>query len=56
MLKHFRENSVSVAEAGKFSEEELESKIVVGEFVRRERPTLVQTARRVIEEAKASGQ
>jgi 2-oxoglutarate ferredoxin oxidoreductase subunit beta len=55
MLKHFRENSVPVEEAGRFSEDEIEKKIVVGEFVRRSRPTLVETVSHVIEEAKTSG-
>jgi 2-oxoglutarate ferredoxin oxidoreductase subunit beta len=54
MLKHFKENAVSPQQAEKLSQEELETKIVVGEFVHRERPTLVETVYAVIEEAKKS--
>jgi 2-oxoglutarate ferredoxin oxidoreductase subunit beta len=56
MLKYFKENSVPVKEAEKMSEEELEKKIVVGEFVQRKRPTLVETVYAVLEEAKKSGE
>jgi 2-oxoglutarate ferredoxin oxidoreductase subunit beta len=56
MLKYYKENAVSPQQAEKMSEEELERKIVVGEFVHRERPTLVETVYAVIEEAKASGE
>lgn len=52
MLKHFKENSVPMEQTEKMSEEELERKIVVGELVRRKRPTLVETVYSVIEEAK----
>ena len=52
MLKHFKENSVPMEQAEKTSEEELEKKIVVGELVRRKRPTLVETVHSIIEEAK----
>jgi len=52
MLKHFKENSASMEQAEKMSEEELEKKIVVGELVRRKRPTLVETVHSIIEEAK----
>ena len=52
MLKHFKENSVHMEQAEKMSEEELERKIVVGELVRRKRPTLVETVHSIIEEAK----
>jgi hypothetical protein len=38
------------------SEEELERKIVVGELVHRERPTLVEAVYSVLEEAKKSGE
>jgi len=56
MLKYFRENAVGVQQAEKMSEEELESKIVVGEFVKRKRPTLVETVYAIIKEAKTSGE
>jgi 2-oxoglutarate ferredoxin oxidoreductase subunit beta len=56
MLKYYRENAVATQQAEKMSEEELEGKIVIGEFVRRKRPTLVEMVYAMIEEAKASGQ
>ena len=52
MLKHFKENSVPMEQTEKMSEEELQRKIVVGELVRRKRPTLVETVHSIIEEAK----
>jgi len=55
MLKHFKENAVTVQQAEKMSPEELEAKIVVGEFVTRRRPTLVETVYAVIKEAKENG-
>jgi len=55
MLKHFRENAISLEEAGKLSEEELEGRIVVGELGRRERPTLVETVNEVMEKARDDG-
>jgi 2-oxoglutarate ferredoxin oxidoreductase subunit beta len=54
MLKYFKENSVPVEKAKRMSEEELERKIAVGEFVHRERPTLVEAVYSVLEEAKKS--
>jgi 2-oxoglutarate ferredoxin oxidoreductase subunit beta len=54
MLKHFRENAVGAQQAEKMSEEELETKIVVGEFVKRKRPTLVEAVYAMIKEAKTS--
>jgi 2-oxoglutarate ferredoxin oxidoreductase subunit beta len=55
MLRHFRENAISPGEAGKLSEKALEGRIVVGELGRRERPTLVETVRDVMREAKGDG-
>jgi 2-oxoglutarate ferredoxin oxidoreductase subunit beta len=55
MLKHFRESAISPQQAEKMSEEELEGRIVVGEFVQRERPTLVETIYAVMKEAKETG-
>lgn len=54
MLKHFKENTVLVQQAEEMSPEELETKIVVGEYVSRRRPTLVDTAYTMIKEAKES--
>jgi 2-oxoglutarate ferredoxin oxidoreductase subunit beta len=56
MLKHFKENAVLAQQAEKMSPEELEGKIVVGEFVSRRRPTLVEAVYAMIKEAKESGQ
>jgi 2-oxoglutarate ferredoxin oxidoreductase subunit beta len=56
MLRHFKENAVRVQQAEKMSPEELEGKIVVGEFVSRRRPTLVEAVYAMIKEAKESGE
>jgi len=56
MLEYYKGNAVTAKQAEKMSEEELEEKIVIGEFVKRERPTLVETVYAVIKEAKASGE
>ena len=53
MLKWFKQNQVPLIEAEKMSEEQLMGKIIVGEFVTRERATLVETAYAIIEEAQA---
>jgi 2-oxoglutarate ferredoxin oxidoreductase subunit beta len=52
MLKWFRENTITLNQAGKMSEDELASKIVVGEFVKRVKPTLVDTLYKSLEEAR----
>jgi len=51
MLKWFKENAVPIEKAERLSEDDLAGRIVVGEFVQRQRPTLVETMRNVIEEA-----
>lgn len=51
ILRWFKENALPVQAAEKMSEEELANKIPVGEFIQRERPTLVETVYRMIEEA-----
>jgi len=51
MLKSFKENAISIKQAERLSEEDIVGKIVVGEFVRRQRPTLVETVYKTIEEA-----
>jgi len=56
MLKYYRENAVAAQQAEKMNEEELEGRIVVGEFVKRKRPTLVETVYAMIERAKANGE
>ena len=55
MLKHFKENAVTVEQAEKMSPEALERKIVVGEFVSRRRTTLVEAVYAKLKEAKESG-
>jgi 2-oxoglutarate ferredoxin oxidoreductase subunit beta len=56
MLKSFKENAVSVEEAERMSSEELESKIVVGEFVANRRQTLVEAVYAMMKEAKGNGE
>jgi 2-oxoglutarate ferredoxin oxidoreductase subunit beta len=51
MLKWFRENTVPNRQAENMSEDQLAAKIVVGEFVQKQRPTLVETIYRTLEEA-----
>jgi 2-oxoglutarate ferredoxin oxidoreductase subunit beta len=55
MLKWFKENSVTVKQAEGMSEEDLEGKIVVGEFVERKCPTLVENVYALLKEAQKSG-
>ena len=50
MLKWFKENTISIKQAKKQNEENLAEKIVVGEFVQRQRPTLVEAVYKLIEE------
>jgi 2-oxoglutarate ferredoxin oxidoreductase subunit beta len=56
MLKYFKENAVTVEQAEKLSEKELEKKIVVGEYVARKRTTLVEAVYAKMKEAKDSGE
>jgi len=51
MIKWFRENAISLWQAEKLDEDSLAQKIVVGEFVERKRPTLVEAVYHVIAEA-----
>lgn len=52
MVKWFRENAVSVKQAEGLSEEDLVGKIIVGEFIQRQRSTIEETLYQVIKEAK----
>lgn len=52
MLKWFKKNAIPVQQTEKMSEEELEKKIVIGEFVQRTRPTLVETVQAMVREAR----
>jgi len=54
MLRWFKENSVPLEQANKMTEEELVNKIVVGEFVSREIPTLTENLYRMVREAEKS--
>jgi 2-oxoglutarate ferredoxin oxidoreductase subunit beta len=51
IVKWFKENAITVKQAEGLSEEALAGKIVVGEFVQRQRPTLVETIYEIVEEA-----
>jgi hypothetical protein len=51
MLQWFKANSVSTEEADKLSPESLASKVVVGELVKREAPSLTETVYAVLKEA-----
>ncbi len=55
MLKHFRESAVPIESAAGISEENLEGRIVVGEFAQRRRSTLVETVYATLNEAKSDG-
>jgi len=50
MLRWFTENAISVRQAEKIGEKELERNIVIGEFVDRRRPTIVENIYAMIEE------
>ena len=52
MLRWFKKNSVALQEAEKMAEKDLEGKIVVGEFVHRESPTVPETLYEIMKEAK----
>ncbi|MEM1589183.1 MAG: thiamine pyrophosphate-dependent enzyme [Candidatus Bathyarchaeia archaeon] len=56
MVKWFRENSITLEQAEKLSEEDLAAKIVVGEFVERSKPTLTENVYAMIREAQKIGQ
>jgi 2-oxoglutarate ferredoxin oxidoreductase subunit beta len=50
MLKWFKENTVPIKQAESLREEDLIGKIIIGEFIRRQRPTLTETLYSTIEE------
>jgi 2-oxoglutarate ferredoxin oxidoreductase subunit beta len=56
MLRWFRENSIPLEQASKLSEKELVNKIVVGEYVSRDVPTLTDNIYKIVEEAKKVAQ
>jgi len=51
-LKDFKENSINIKSIDKFSEEELETKIVIGKFIERNRPEFVEGLRKINESVK----
>ncbi len=56
ILEWFKKNAVTLQESQKMNEKSLVDRIVVGEFVRREFPTLTDTIQDVIREAGKVGQ
>jgi 2-oxoglutarate ferredoxin oxidoreductase subunit beta len=55
LLRWFEANSVPLHEAARMVEKDLEGKIVVGEFARRDFPTFSQTVHKMVKEAMKSG-
>jgi 2-oxoglutarate ferredoxin oxidoreductase subunit beta len=56
MIRWFKENSIPLEQAEKLNEEDLTAKIIVGEFVQRQRPTLTEMVYTKIKEAQKNGQ
>lgn len=52
MVTWFKEKAVPIGQAEKMSEEELEKRIIIGEFVERRRPTIVENFYAMTEEAR----
>lgn len=52
MLNWFKQNAIPIKQAEKMSEKDLMEKIVVGVFVQRKRPTLVETIYKTMREAR----
>jgi 2-oxoglutarate ferredoxin oxidoreductase subunit beta len=48
ILKHFKEQTISIGESERMSAEDLDGRIVTGEFIGRIRPTLVETVSSVL--------
>lgn len=55
MLKWFKENATPIQQAEKMSEKELKRRIVIGEFVQRRRPTIIENIYAMIKEAQMNG-
>ena len=55
MLRWFKNNSVSLEQAAKMDEKELRGKIVTGEYVSIEKPTLTDNIQKALKEAKKIG-
>jgi 2-oxoglutarate ferredoxin oxidoreductase subunit beta len=56
MLRHFRDNAVIIKEAGRLGDPDLEGKIVLGNFVGEERPTLTETIGAVLRRGRQGAQ
>ncbi|MFQ6074244.1 MAG: thiamine pyrophosphate-dependent enzyme [Candidatus Bathyarchaeia archaeon] len=56
MLQWFKESSISLKQADKMTKEELASKIVVGEFVRRKRPAFREYLYETLKEAEKAAE
>jgi len=54
MLRWFKENSVPLEQTAKMTEKELLNKIVIGEYVSREIPTLTENIHKIVMEAEKS--
>ena len=54
MLKWFKENAIPIQQAEKMSEKELERRVVIGEFVQRRRPTIVENFQAMLKEAQVN--
>jgi 2-oxoglutarate ferredoxin oxidoreductase subunit beta len=52
MLKWFKENSVPIEQEKDVNERALAGKIIVGEFIQRQRPTFAENLHKTVEEAK----
>jgi 2-oxoglutarate ferredoxin oxidoreductase subunit beta len=51
MLKWFKEKSIQIEQTEKLNEDAMAERIVIGEFVQRRRPTLVEAVSRTVREA-----
>jgi 2-oxoglutarate ferredoxin oxidoreductase subunit beta len=56
MLRYFKDKATPVQQAERMNQEELESRIVVGEFIVRKRPTLTETVYAMMKEAKKNAE
>lgn len=54
MLRWFKENAIPINQAENMSEKELEKRIVIGEFVEKRRPTVVENVYAMIKEVQRS--
>ncbi len=54
MLRWFKKNAVTLKQAAKMREEELEGRTIIGEFQQRDRPSIVENVYAAIKEAQAN--